>query len=72
MTATTKRAAAAKAAARADEITVEELAEIEAARIAAKRKREAADDERLARRAKEIAAEKNAINGRGQGITVGG
>lgn len=70
MTKTTKRLAAAKATARTDEITVDELAEIEAARIAAKRKREAADDERLARRAKEIAAEKNALNGRGRGITV--
>lgn len=70
MTKTTKRSAAVKA--RTEEISVEELAEIEAARIAAKRQREAAQDERLARRAKEIAAEKSTLNGRGRGITVGG
>lgn len=70
MTKTTKRSAAVKA--RTEEISVEELAEIEAARIAAKRTREAANDERLAAELKEIAAEKNALNGRGHGITVGG
>jgi hypothetical protein len=70
MTTKTKRTATAKAAARADEITVEELAEIEAARIAGRRKREAANEANRERRLKEIMAEKNALNGRGQGITA--
>ena len=59
-----------KAAAQAEEIGVEELAEKERDREALRLKREAAQDERLARRAKEIMAEENARNGRGQGITV--
>jgi hypothetical protein len=70
MTKTTKHAGAVKATVRAEEIGVEELAEIEARRLAAKREREAAQDERLERRRKEIAAVENARNGRGHGIMV--
>jgi len=59
-----------KAAVHAEEIGVEELAEKERDREALRRKRQAAQDERLARRAKEIMAEENARNGRGRGSTV--
>jgi hypothetical protein len=74
MTKTTKRAPAVKATVQADEIGVEigveELAEIEARRLAAKRRREAANEENRERQLKEIVAEENARNGRGHGITV--